>query len=232
MDEKEMQQEENWPCVLWAKSSVFAKHLLLNPTPTLESLVTDHEVELPPLASQLLCWKLTRTFRFGVNLAHLLDELVYDGIGFTSVAGNASAVDILVISTPRADANRANLAESHAIRTWIQNNGTTKIAVLAPYRNQVAQLRGNLPQQLQDDILTVHGSQGREWDTIILSATDTMANPFFTDSQIPIGKLVMNTALSRAKKSIVLVCDAGYWAQKHDAQRQLLSRLIGIARRI
>ena len=73
--------------------------------------------------------------------------------------------------------------------------------------------------------MTIHASQGREWDTVVLSAADTEKLPYFTDTALPIGKLVMNTAISRAKNRIVLVFDADYWSQRQDSAQQLLARL-------
>ena len=77
--------------------------------------------------------------------------------------------------------------------------------------------------------MTVHRSQGREWDTVILSLTDTMQQPVFTDTAEAVGRLVMNTALSRAQRRIVLVCDTQIWSGRKDANRQLISRLIRAA---
>ena len=228
MPDDTMQQHENRPCVLWAKSAVFAKDLFSKPLPLLESLFEHIEEPLP--SGQFHRATLTRIYRFGQNLALLLDELVYDRIGFTSVAADGSVVSIEVISVARVDSDKSNENECRAARDWIRHHGARNLAILAPYRNQVAKLCDTLSRELHDDVLTVHRSQGREWDTVVLSATDTMGNPFLTNTQIPKGKLVMNTALSRARKSIVLVCDAEYWSGRGDAERQLLSRLIRAAR--
>ena len=70
-------------------------------------------------------------------------------------------------------------------------------------------------------MLTIHKSQGREWDTVIISVCDCRANPeekkprftstlFEEDGATP-GIKVINTAISRAKRKLVLVCDVGYW---------------------
>ena len=227
MPDGTIQQHENWPCVLWTKSAIFAKYFFSEPLPRLESLFP--HIEGPPPSGQFPRQILTRTYRFAQNLASLLDELVYDRIGFTSVAVDGSAVNIGVISVARVDSDKCNENECRAVRDWIQQHDAKNLAILAPYRNQVAKLCKTLSRELHDDVLTVHSSQGREWETVVLSATDTMGDPFLTNTQIPKGKLVMNTALSRARKSIVLVCDAEYWSGRGDAERQLLSRLIRAA---
>jgi AAA domain len=224
MDDQTLQQQENQECALWARSAVFAKYLLGDSVPPLQSLLEN--LEEPPAGQRFPRWTLTRTYRFGQNLAALLDELIYGDIGFTSALEDGSQVEIVVVPSARSDGARCNRNESHAVGDWIQQNGTANVACLAPYKNQVAELRNSLPRELRDDVMTVHGSQGREWDNVILSVTDTMQEPYFTDTGIPIGKLVMNTALSRARKRIVLVCDTHIWSRRRDARRQLISRLI------
>lgn len=70
--------------------------------------------------------------------------------------------------------------------------------------------------------MTIHKSQGLEWDTVILSAVDA-EEMFFTDSTKIRGNALLNTALSRARKHLVIVCDADCWAKR---PQQLLGRLV------
>ena len=76
-------------------------------------------------------------------------------------------------------------------------------------------------------ILTVHGSQGREWHTVILSVVDTY-DKWFTDSKNELSKglNLINTAVSRAKKRLIIVGDLNYW---HRQQGQLLQGLVAVA---
>ena len=81
-----------------------------------------------------------------------------------------------------------------------------------------------------DNVVTVHQSQGREWDNVFLSVTDT-TDKFFTNSlsSVSDGKKVINTAVSRAKKNLIIVCDYKYWiAQKS----QLIGKLLAVAQRL
>ncbi len=69
--------------------------------------------------------------------------------------------------------------------------------------------------------ITVHKSQGREWDTVILSVQDgedcVRDVPLrFTSSSTATGMKVINTAVSRAKKRLVIVCDRGFWLPKEE----------------
>ena len=78
------------------------------------------------------------------------------------------------------------------------------------------------------DVLTVNKAQGREWDTVFFSASDTgglQGNPpFLSDTAIKEGRLVVNTAISRAKKHLRIFCDQEFWALQ-PAPESLLSEI-------
>ena len=91
------------------------------------------------------------------------------------------------------------------------------MAILTPYSVQLALIKKLVGRRYRDCAMTVHGSQGREWDTVVLSVADNgMASrdvPLrFTSSLTPMGMKVVNTAVSRAKRRLVIVCDSGFWA--------------------
>lgn len=71
------------------------------------------------------------------------------------------------------------------------------IGIIAPYREQVAELRNTLPDDIKID--TVHKFQGREENTIIISTVDNVANDFSDDPNL------INVAVSRAKKKLYVV---------------------------
>jgi hypothetical protein len=231
MDErKEMSQEENHSCVLWARSALFAKYLL-QPEPPDESTVLTclrENIEEPPQQHRFPRSVLKLTHRFGNNLARLLDELFYERMGFESAREDGSDLIVEIVRVRRNGDDLVNSDEAVAVARWIHQHGAQGIAVLAPYKLQVAELSRALPSGLRDDVMVIHASQGHEWDTVVLSAADTTRRPYFTDTTLPIGKLVMNTAISRAKNRIVLVFDADYWSQRQDSAQQLLARLFTI----
>ena len=81
-------------------------------------------------------------------------------------------------------------------------------------------------------MLTIHKSQGREWDTVIVSVVDGHQNPEekplrFTSTQViegaRVGLKVINTALSRAKRRLIIVCDRDHWAAQ---QEELLGEIV------
>ena len=106
--------------------------------------------------------------------------------------------------------------------------------ILTPYLKQVALLQTRMQNASREERITnIHKSQGREWDTVILSVVDgNNIKPWFTDSinLISQGLYVLNTAISRARKKLIIVCDVKYWLSKQDAERQLISSLIKISK--
>ena len=74
------------------------------------------------------------------------------------------------------------------------------IGIIAPYRDQVAEMRKELPSEIAID--TVHKFQGREKDVIILSTVDNEKNEFLDNPYL------INVAISRAKKRLYVVTSA------------------------
>ena len=83
-----------------------------------------------------------------------------------------------------------------------------------------------LTEDMDDDVVTVHGSQGREWDVVIFSVTDSFQEAFLTNSRRLESLKQLNTAVSRARKMLILVGDVSDWKRRPG---QLLSELFGIA---
>lgn len=163
---------------------------------------------------------LKRTHRFGYNLAGVLDKYIYNN-GFTSV-NEKGITQIICYNIPyiipqpnneRKKPNRVNQAEAEAIQSFIRSNDLVEFAILAPYTAQVRAIGNLLPEQRNaHKILTVHGSQGQEWDDVILSVVDT-TRMYFTDSLNTMSKglNLINTAVSRAKKRLIIFCNYNFW---------------------
>ncbi len=171
---------------------------------------------------------LTESHRFGSNLASILDRYVYRN-GITGVSG--SDLDIGCIDATCTERNgRENRGEAYAIRDYLKQNplDPDKVVVLTPYTVQLRLLKRVLGRRYRDSVMTVHGSQGREWDTVIFSVADNGVEsrdvPFrFTSSSTDIGIKVINTAVSRAKKMLLIACDRDFWLSKDD---ELISGLL------
>ena len=61
---------------------------------------------------------------------------------------------------------------------------------------------------------------------MIFSVTDSFEEAFLTNSRRPENLKLLNTAVSRARKTLILVGDVANWKRRPG---QLLSELIGIA---
>lgn len=72
----------------------------------------------------------------------------------------------------------------------------SNLGIIAPYNNQVDELKRQLPGI---DAATVHKYQGREKDNIIISTVDNEITSFADDSNM------LNVAISRAKKKLAVV---------------------------
>lgn len=65
--------------------------------------------------------------------------------------------------------------------------------------------------------MTIHKSQGSEWKTVIISVADT-SNMWFTNTQKRQTRSLelINTAVSRAKTELIIVCDYAYWIKQNN----------------
>ncbi len=165
---------------------------------------------------------LTNTYRFGENLAKVLDMFVYK----TGFHGVESDTEVIVIDAPRMASEielRENHSEATAIKEYLKGSKEESLIVLTPYKKQRDLIQKEL--YYKQEVSTIHAAQGREWDTVILSVVDT-EKKFFTDSthKQSKGLKIINTAISRAKKRLVIVCDKSYWIALKD--KQLIGNLV------
>lgn len=230
---------------LWKISSLY-----------LESVVTCDDPEAfcekepdRPLFDRTQVGALTETHRFGPELAKVLAKRIY-GPRFCSSSVNET--QILFINAPKRPDDRAaneegkkqriSRSEAKAARALVECNlsrlGVT-MGIITPYRKQRRLLSDTMDrlykkykmeeEDMEDDIVTVHQSQGREWDIVLFSITDCFDEMFFTNSQRPESLKLINTAVSRAKKMLILIGDAEDWKGKNG---QLISELFAVGREI
>ena len=211
----------------WSQSALHAEDIFtLDPA----EITKQYFTHAHPFFAVLLRFNLTQTYRFGEELANVLDNHVYQN-GFK---GNpAHSTDIFYIHASKQEPASLRLSTSEAIQicSYIKHHPDENIAILAPYKKQVKTIRERLLLHHinpADIVFTVHGSQGREWDTVILSVTDT-TNMFFTNSRLQAsnGLCLLNTAVSRARKKLVLVCDTDYWKTQ---EQQFIYSLLSVAK--
>lgn len=222
MDDNEMIGEDQL-VALYAQSALYIEDCLLEPSEII-SRYLNHE---NPNYKFMVRYDLNYTFRFGETLANVLAENVYTPLFHGSKENNTA---IYYINAPKLDPAkpRYSSTEIEKINNYINKYSNENIGIITPYRNQ----RNELIKSFNGsrEILTVHGSQGREWNTVILSVVDS-TNKWFTNSlnHKSNGKKVINTAVSRAKNKLVIVCDTEHWKTQH---KQLIGQLIAIGEEI
>lgn len=210
---------------LWNLPALFAETMLTDDY----SIVRTAYLEHGPPAFRLTARKdLTMSHRFGGNLGKVLDRYVYRN-GMTG-SGNGDLEMLYIDAKCGSRENRDNSGEADAIADLLRRESPDEasVCILTPYSVQCSMIKSRSPKKYSDSIMTVHGSQGREWDTVILSVADngvlSRDVPFrFTSSGTEIGLKVINTAVSRAKKRLIVVCDREFWLSR---EGELISGLL------
>ena len=209
--------------------------------------------DIDPLFTRLKKSSLTETHRFGSKLAGILANNVYSS-NFTSCADRET--DIWVIDAPKRMEDtyknphntrnyRFSQSEEDAIIRLVLNNiGSEAIkntGILTPYKDYRKDLRTKIGNSLKshsqsnmirDNILSIHQSQGSEWNVVVVSVVDSMAyrDSWYMntvkDQGVPYAIKIINTAISRTKGLLILVCDIASWQQYPN---QFISKIIGIA---
>ena len=220
--------------LLWSKPSIFSE-TVLNPLHDEEYCLNIADNTDCPEFEYTKKPILIESHRFGANLSELLDRLIYN-IGYRS-ALKKDDIELFYVEAenPIRD-GRENINECEKICDILSGGIDGDYCIITPYKDQVSLLQRTQQRARQEErILTIHKSQGREWNSVILSVVDGRTiKPWFTDSTDPIsqGMQVLNTAISRAKKKLIIVCDANYWLARHDAENQLISNLINISKHL
>ena len=212
---------------LWALSALYTEDALCM---SMRSIFEKYNQHLMPGFDITQKYDLLFSHRFGEALARVLAGKVYS----SEFKGNKDKeTKIYYVNAPKIQTGkRESIIEAESIFTMLKNKKSTKtIGIITPYKNQVKLLHNKCPQLHQktisaDDIMTVHQSQGREWDCVILSVVDT-SDMWFTNSNYDFGKQTINTAVSRAKDSLIIVCDYEFWIKQN---HQLITDLLSIAK--
>ncbi|MDD4437055.1 MAG: AAA domain-containing protein [Tissierellia bacterium] len=207
---------------LWSQSSVYIDHLFFHDRDT---CLRQYRNNTTYKSVSMKTTTLNTTYRFAANLARVLSSYVYNDP--IESANSTDATKIIFINAKKTEGpkSRVSYNEVEAIVSYLGRVKPKDFVIITPYRNQLKLLNRRLPKERNEQkILTVHGSQGREWDTVILSVVDTF-DKFFVDttSTVSRGLNLINTAISRAKKNLIIVCDRSYWIEQND---QLISELI------
>lgn len=216
---------ENELVAMYAQSALYLEDYNLQPNDLVLRYLKNEE----PTFNFINKFNLNHTFRFGSKLAKVLADNVYTPSFHGS---DDTPTEIFYINSPKLERpkQRYSSTEVDSIVSYVNEIKEENIpyGIITPYKDQKKAL--NSAFFGKEEVLTIHGSQGREWDIVILSVVDT-TNKWFTNSKCPKsnGLKVINTAVSRVKKKLVIVCDANYWKTQ---QEQLIGKLISIGKEI
>jgi|GEM_PF-942423 len=206
--------------IVWRQSAIYCCNVFDSGK---AELIANYDNNIQSLSQAVKYESLKKTHRFGSSLANVINTFVYKN-GFHS-GSTTGETTIRFIRAPKVAPRRKrdNLSEVSAINrfitqqtAYIDYSRNDSIAVLSPYADQIEVLGREFPRLRQEmRILTVHKSQGREWDTVILSVCDTDWM-WFTDSTNlkSKGLNLLNTAVSRAKHELIIVCDYEFWIKQ------------------
>lgn len=224
---KDLSLPENRDVCIWAQSSIYLDSLFHADRNDISTEFLDGD---PPSFPDIQKYELTETRRFGPMLADILANYVYSS-QFHSLS--ASDTELFVLDAPKREDSivRTSRSEIEAISTYLAETHEDDYVILTPYRLQLTELTKAFPNARKNErVLTVHASQGREWDTVLLSVVDTN-RMWYCNSRLPKSKglQVVNTAVSRARKRLVLVCDYDYWVSQPG---QLIGQLVQSAKRL
>lgn len=230
---------------LWGQSAMYiADILLFSEEENINNFIKNNPIfkKIFDVNHPMKTIALKETYRFGSDIAEVLDKNVYN-IGFSASTLNNQTkifyIDAVYNNERENSSDRSNHAEAAIIKKFIKKityvNKNKDIAVLTPYRKQQQTIGKYVPILLKNEALfTIHASQGKEWDTVILSVADNDKGNntrYFTDTQKKecSGLNLINTAVSRAKNNLIIVCDYDHWV---NLQNQLISDLLKISKKI
>jgi len=180
-------------------------------------------------------WILTKSYRFGNSLASLLDRYIYNNIGLLGLVENDTMIRCIDCAPQWIEDRKEwqNYSEANSIVDkirdwwdWAQQQDTIpSIAILCPYKNQCKLIYDKLRTGIRNgDILdhievwNTHKTQGREWDWVLFSVSDTGReggnDTFLSDSNKKEARPVLNTTISRAKDHLIIFLDKHYWRNR------------------
>lgn len=153
---------------------------------------------------------LKQTYRYGDNLARILDHFIYQN----GLRGREEKNEIYVIDCGGSNPpfEHTNFKEVEAIKKYHRSFGAD-YAVITPFVKQRQLLIQNGIHY--ERVFTIHGSQGQEFENVVFSPVTLHYH--LTDSRNPLALQALNVAISRVKKRLIFVCDVNFW-KSHPSQ--------------
>ncbi len=190
---------DNPSLTLWEIPIIYFEELFEN---SFDKFLDNYKIDTSPTFNIISKIDLNTTYRFGHNLADILKGVVYSDEFRSSNEKSPTKITIINAAKIPTNLQRVSPLEIRAIKDYISffSAHLKSFAVLTPYKKQLSELQKVLPIDI--NCMTIHASQGQEWDTVIVSVVDTF---------MPSNNKIINTAVSRAKKHLIVVCDKSVW---------------------
>lgn len=202
---KELDKEANHSAYVWNLSSLFLEPIFSGANAY--DLAKRHESSNVPDFSQTKLCTLSKTHRYGDNLAHILDKYIYH-IG---LQGNGAQMELYALDSGAKRESEAHISETEAnmcVNLSVKL-GSDEYAIITPFVKQRALISRKLPRA---KVFTIHGSQGQEFDSVIFSPVGL--HFFLTNSMQTNALYALNVAISRIKKRLFIVCDYAFWQRQ------------------
>lgn len=208
---------------LWFYSSLFLESFFENQ----EDFLKICNPKIPTLPKNTFI--LTHTYRYGDNLAKLLDNYIYKN-GLKGQNENTNLFLLPIINSQSTFSDNQNFQEAQGCirlaKTLI--NRDKNFAIITPFVNQKKLILKEFPNlRTRECVFTIHGSQGQEFDTVIISPV--CLHYHLSDSRNEEALYSLNVALSRARNEIIFVCDRHYW---NTHPTQFLTQVMKISKAI
>ena len=217
-------KEQQWNLSkFWSFSALFLESFFK----TQEAFNTKDPKQIPQITH---FFTLSQTYRYGDNLAKLLDSYIYQnnlqGRGTHTRLYCLDIVEFAGLKKLESKMERTNPLEASLCCKLAESfiNKTLDFAILTPFVNQRQLILKTMPSLYHKEcVLTIHSAQGQEFDYVIFSPV--MLHYHLNDSTNQSALFALNVALSRAKNGIIIICDKRYWSS---LKGQFLSDLIAL----
>lgn len=230
-DEQEFASSDN-AMFFWAQSALYLESVF---SKGLHELKTEYLNNISAIFDRIKKYHLTVSYRFGNKLVNILDNFVYK-IGLSSKLGRETNIYYINVPAPQIRPTRKNGSRSRAnpeealVIADLSENIYNDFVILTSYKEQVKEITQNAQELVHTgQAMTIHKSQGSEWETVIISVADT-SNMWFTNTQRRQTRALelINTAVSRAKNELIIVCDYVYWIKQNN---QFITELLRNAKK-
>lgn len=219
-------KEQQWNLSkFWSFSALFLESFFK----TQEAFNTKDPKQIPQITH---FFTLSQTYRYGDNLAKLLDSYIYQnnlqGRGTHTRLYCLDIVEFAGLKKLESKMERTNPLEASLCCKLAESfiDKSLDFAILTPFVNQRQLILKTMPSLYHKEcVLTIHSAQGQEFDYVIFSPV--MLHYHLNDSTNQSALFALNVAFSRAKKGIIIICDKRYWLSLNG---QFLSDLIALCK--